>query len=462
MPNDQIAHFHSIIIGSGQAGTPLAFKLARAGRKVALIERRHPGGTCVNVGCTPTKAYVASARRIWAAAHGQDVGVVVPEGAYADLRKIKARKNALVKDSRDGILSGIEKDDNITYFQGEAKFTGHKTVEVNGQQLTAEKVFINTGGQSVIPPVFDKIPHLTNEGMLELEEVPAHLIVVGGSYIGMEFAQMFCRFGSQVTVIERESHLVPKEDESISDQVRLILEEEDIKIHLASNVIKAIENDDHSITLTLENAQGKEQLTGTHVLVAVGRKPNTGALNLQASGITTDEKGFIKVNDYLQTSQEGIFALGDCNGQGAFTHTSYNDFQVVWASLYEEYKPKVSDRVFTYCMYTDPPLARAGMTKKQALQQGFRLLEASYPMSQVARAKEKAETRGMMSAIIDADTGLILGAAILGTGGDEAIGFLLQAMHHQITYDKVRQVMIPHPTLTELIPTMLMEVKEAE
>lgn len=446
--------FDSIIIGSGQAGTPLAFKLASKGKKVAFIEKQTLGGTCLNVGCTPTKAYVASARRIWETHHGEELGIEIPAGSKANLKKIKARKDALIKKSVDGINTGVSQNEQIHFFHGAGSFKAHKVVEVNGEELTAPEIFINVGARTFIPDTFTEIPYLTNESILQLEHIPEHLLIIGGSYIGLEFGQMFRRFGSNVTIIERDSRLVFREDDEVSDAIKNILEQEDIDIHLNSTVLSAKKLDE-GIQITIQNDLKKDVISGSHLLVAVGRTPNTDLLNLKATGLSTDEKGFIPVNDKLETEVEGIFALGDCNGKGAFTHTAYNDYEIIAENMFDGKNRKVSDRILTYGLFIDPPLGRVGLTKKEALEKGHNILEAKRPMNRIARAKEKGETNGFMSAIIDADTNRILGAAILGVGGDEIISSLLNVMNADKPYSIIRDSVQIHPTVSELIPTML-------
>lgn len=448
--------FDAIIIGSGQAGTPLAFKLASKKRKVAFIEKEHFGGTCLNVGCTPTKAYVASARRMWDAQNGEDLGIYIPDGAIADLNKIKARKDAMIKKSVDGIAKGVTDNENITFFKGIAFFTGSKTVKVNNEELTADNIFINVGARPTIPQGFEKVPFHTNESILKLEEIPEHLIIVGGSYIGLEFGQMFRRFGSRVTIIEKSDRIISREDPEISKIIMEFLKEEDIEFRLKANCIGAEKDTDGGVVITLDCDQVEPpKVRGTHLLLAVGRTPNTDLLNLKKTGIRLNSQGFIDVSDILETEVAGIYALGDCNGQGAFTHTAYNDFEIVFENLFEGKNRKVSDRIQTYGLFVDPPLGRAGMSKKEALKKGFTILEAKREMSRIARAKEKGETRGFMSAIIDADTHLILGATVLGVGGDEIISGFLNAMYGSLKYEVIRDSIQIHPTVSELIPTML-------
>jgi len=453
--------FDSIIIGSGQAGTPLIFRMAAAGNKVAFIEREHLGGTCVNDGCTPTKAYVASARRMWEARHGEELGINIPEGASADLRKIKKRKDELVRKMAEGIRSGIRENENITFFEGEARFTGEKTVSVNGEELQAEEIYINTGARPVVPPSFREMNYLTNQSVLQLEEVPEHLIIVGGSYTGLEFGQMFRRFGSRVTIVEKASHILGREDGMICEAIQEILEKDGIEIRLNAECVGGKMNPDNSVTVRVNCDEGDPEINGSHLLVAVGRKPNTDALNPGASGIKTDEKGYIQVNDFLETSVKGVYALGDCNGKGAFTHTSYNDYEIIVANKFEGRERKVSDRVMTYGLYIDPPLGRAGMTKKEAGENDYKILEATMPMHKVSRAAEKGETNGLMNIIVDAATRKILGAAILGVGGDEIISSILHIMYADVPYNVIMDSVKPHPTVSELLPSLLEGLEEA-
>ncbi len=449
-------NFDAIIIGSGQAGTPLVFKMAAKGKKVAFIEKEHLGGTCLNVGCTPTKTYVASARRMWDVKHGEELGIHIPNGAYANLKKIKARKDELIKKSVDGIAAGIEKNENITYFQGEATFIGHKQVQVGNEKLTADQIFINVGGRPFVPEGYENVPYLTSSSILKLEEIPEHLIIVGGSYIGLEFGQMFKRFGSRVTIVEKGDTIIGREDNEVSASILQFLKDDGVEFRLQADCITGQQEKDGSISVTVDcKLGGPPKITGTHLLLAVGRRPNTDTLNLASTGLTTDKRGNIEVDDYLQTKIPGIYALGDCNGKGAFTHTAYNDYEIVAENMFDGKDRKVSDRILTYGLFVDPPMGRAGMTKKEALAKGYKLLEAKREMSRISRAKEKGETNGFMSAIIDADTNRILGACVLGVGGDEIISSLLNIMYADASFEVIRDSVQPHPTISELIPTML-------
>ncbi|WP_373514478.1 FAD-containing oxidoreductase [Persicitalea sp.] len=453
--------FDAIIIGSGQAGTPLVFKMAAQGKKVAFIEKQHLGGTCLNVGCTPTKTYVASARRMWDATNGEALGVMIPKGAYADMKQIKARKDSLIKKSVDGIAGGLEKNENITYFKGEATFIGPKQLAVGEAEMTAEQIFINVGGRPFVPEGFEGVSYLTNESILELEEVPEHLIIVGGSYIGLEFGQMFKRFGSRVTIVEKGDTLIKREDQEVSDTILQFFKDEGIEFRLQATCISGEKEADGGISIQVDcKLGGPPKVSGTHLLLAVGRKPNTNQLNLDKTGVLVDDHGYIEVDDYLQTNVPGIFALGDCNGKGAFTHTAYNDYEIVAENMFAGKDRKVSDRILTYGLFTDPPLGRAGITRKEALSKGINLLEAKREMSRISRAKEKGETNGFMSALIDADTKKIVGACVLGVGGDEIIGSILNVMYADAAYTVIRDSVQVHPTVSELIPTMLESLKE--
>lgn len=452
--------FDAIIIGSGQAGTPLVFKLASKGKKVAFIEKEHVGGTCLNVGCTPTKAYVASARRMWDAQHGEVLGIDIPAGAKADLRKVKARKDALILKSVNGILGGLQSTKNITFFEGEASFTGVKTVQVNGNELFADTIYINVGARALIPSDFEKVNYLDNQSILNLEEIPEHLIIIGGSYIGLEFGQIFRRLGSKVTIIERAETIIGREDKDVSESIYQFLKDEGIDFRLNATCLSGKNNADGSITVSVDCTMGTPEITGSHLLLAVGRTPNTDTLNLAATGVITNQRGYIEVNDYLETNVPGIFALGDCNGKGAFTHTAYNDYEIVAENLFDGKDRKVSDRIITYGLFTDPPLGRVGMTLEQARQTGKKLKVGFRKMSDVARAREKGETNGFMRVVIDAETNKILGASILGTGGDEVISGILNIMYAGASYEIIRDSIQPHPTVSELIPTLLEGLKQ--
>ena len=446
--------FDYIIIGSGQAGIPLAFSLSKEGT-VAIIEKSFLGGTCVNNGCIPTKAYVASARRVWDASHGEELGIEIPEGTKANLKKIKTRKDELVNESRSNIEDAIKRDKKITLYKGEAHFLSNYEIQAGDQKLTAKKIFVNVGARAVVPREYHGITFYTNENIMEITDIPQHLIIIGGSYIGLEFAQIFRRFGSKVTIIERNDRLINREDETVTDVVAEIMKSENINLIFNAKDIKATENNKGGISVTVDN----KEIKGSHLLLAIGRAPNTDTLKLENTTIKLDQKNYIKVNNYCQTNVDGIFAIGDCNGQGAFTHTSYNDFQIVESFLLKKKERKISDRINTYGLFIDPPLGRIGMTKKEALEKGYEILVGYRPMTKVNRAKEKAETLGFMEAVIDAKTNLILGACILGVGGDEIINGITNLMYAKKPYTILRDSIHIHPTVSELIPTMLQDLK---
>ena len=446
--------FDYIIIGSGQAGIPLAFSLSKEGT-VAIIEKSFLGGTCVNNGCIPTKAYVASARRVWDAFHGDDLGVEIPKGTKANLKKIKARKDELVNESRSNIERAIKRDEKITLYHGEAHFLSNYEVKVGDTILTAKKIFINVGARAVVPEEYREVPFYTNENILEITSIPKHLIIIGGSYIGLEFAQIFRRFGSEVTIIERNKQLINREDQTVTDVVAEIMKAEGVNLVFNAKDISVKENKKESIILKT----GTKEINGTHLLLAIGRVPNNDTLQLQNTTIKLDDKKYIIVNNYCQTNVDGIFAIGDCNGQGAFTHTAYNDFQIVKSFLFKKKERKISDRITTYGLFIDPPLGRIGMTKKEALEKGYEILVGYRPMTKVNRAKEKAETLGFMEAVIDAKTNLFLGACVLGVGGDEIINGITNLMYAKKPYTVLRDSIHIHPTVSELIPTMLEDLK---
>ena len=454
--------FDAIIIGSGQAGTPLAFRLAEEGLKVAFIEKEHFGGTCLNTGCTPTKAYVASARRMFDAKNGEAFGITIPVVSKTDLAKVKERKDNLIQDSVKGIRKGIEDNINITHFAGSASFVEEKTITINGEEITADEIYINVGGRPRIPKEYKTVDPLDNQSILELTKLPEHLVIVGGSYIGLEFGQMFSRFGCEVTIVERNSTIISREDEDISASIQKTMENEGVKFRLNATCLGAKRLDGGSICVNVNCDQGEPQVVGTHVLLAIGRVPNSDTLNLEKAGIKTNDQGYIQVNGHLETNVPGIYALGDCNGEGAFTHTAYNDFEIIVNNKFEGGKRKVSDRILTYGLFVDPPLGRAGMTLSQAKETGKKLLVGKREMSKIARAKEKGETDGFMRVIVDADTKQILGASILGVGGDEVISGILNIMTAKQPYTIIRDSVQIHPTVSELLPTLLGELKPLE
>jgi len=454
-----MSSYDAIVIGTGQAGPSLAEQLARAGMRVAIIERGRFGGTCVNNGCTPTKTLVASAYVARLLQRATEYGIRAGGPLRVDMARVKARKDALVVPGSASIEKWLRSLANTSIYKGQARFRDAHTVEVNGTTLTGEKIFLDVGGRPLVPklPGVDKVPYLTNETMMDVDFVPEHLIVVGGSYVGLEFGQMYRRFGSRVTVVEMGPRLVGREDPDVSQGVRDILAAEDIAIRLDARCI-SLEPTDGGVRVALDCSEGAPSATGTHVLLAVGREPNTSELNLAAAGVETDEHGYIRVDEGLRTSAANVYALGDCNGRGAFTHTAYNDYEIVADNLLHGARRKVGDRIPIYALFIDPPLGRVGMTESAARHSGRRVLMGRMPMTKVARAREKGETLGFMKVLVDADSKEILGAAILGVGGDEAVQSLVDAMYGHLPYTVVQHGVRIHPTLSELIPTMLGEL----
>src|SRR4051812_18647141 len=430
--------FDAIIIGSGQAGPSLAVRLAQAGMRTALIEREHLGGTCVNDGCIPTKTLVASARVAHMARVAKHYGVLVGGEVAVDMKAVKARKDTIVQASLDSLASWLGGTENLTLVWGVARFTDVHTVEVNGDALSAPRIFINTGGRPTVPdwPGLSEVPYLTNTSMMALDELPDHLIVAGGSYIGLEFAQMYRRFGSRVTVVEYADRLIAREDADVSDTVREILEAEGIGIHLHVRDI-AVERQGPGVRMTATAGGGPVTLEGSHLLLAVGRVPNTGDLNLEAAGIATDARGYIQVDDELKTSAAGIWAMGDVNGRGAFTHTSYNDFEIVAANLFDNDPRRITDRIPCYALFIDPPLGRAGMTESEVRAKGIKALVGRLDMSSVGRARERGETLGFMKVVVDAGSKKVLGAALLGLNGDEVVHCFLDVMGAGASYTAI-------------------------
>ncbi len=452
-------YFDAVIIGAGQAGPPLAGRLTKAGRTVALVERKHVGGTCVNTGCMPTKAMVASAYAAHLTGRADDYGVRIQGRPEIDFAKVMARKDAVRFNARKNNENWLEDMANCTLVRGHARFIDAHSVSVDGERLKADLFFINTGGRAAIPdyPGLSEIPYLTNVSLLDLERLPSHLAIIGGSYIALEFAQMFRRFGSQVTVIDRGARLIGHEDEDVSAAVKDILASEGIDIRLNAKTLSFSKVGD-GVKITIGD---HPVIEASHVLIATGRRPNTDDLGLDEARVALDAKGYIKVDDHLRTNIDTIYALGDCNGRGAFTHTAYNDFEIVAANLLNGDDRKVSDRIKTYALYIDPPLGRAGMTEREARATGRKLLIGTRPMSRVGRAVEKGETLGFMKVIADARSGEILGASILGTGGDEAVQSILDVMYARKPYTVITRAMHIHPTVSELIPTVFGDMKPA-
>jgi pyruvate/2-oxoglutarate dehydrogenase complex dihydrolipoamide dehydrogenase (E3) component len=455
--------FDAIIIGAGQAGPSLAGRLTAAGMTVAFVERKLFGGTCVNTGCTPTKTLIASAYAAHLARRAADFGVLLEGSVRVDMKRVKARADAVVAASREGVEQSLRGMDGCTVFEGHARFEGPDRVRVGGELLAAPRVFVNVGARAFVPdmPGVNEVPFLNNRSMLELDRLPEHLIVVGGSYVGLEFAQMYQRFGAEVTVVEKSPHLISREDEEVSEAIREILLGEGVNVRTGAECISLAPHE-LGVEVGVNCVEGEPTSIGSHVLLAVGRRPNTDDLGLEAAGVERDARGYIKVDDGLATNVPGVWALGDCNGRGAFTHTAYNDYEIVAANLLDGESRRVSKRVPAYALYVDPPLGRVGMTEREARATGRPLLVGSRPMTRVGRAVEKGETRGLMKVVVDAETRRILGAAILGTGGDEAIHGVLDIMNADVPYDVLAHAMPIHPTVSELIPTMLGEMRPAE
>lgn len=452
--------FDAIIVGAGQAGPPLAGRLTKAGWKVALIERKLFGGTCVNTGCIPTKTLIASAYAAQLARRAAEYGVKIAAPVEIDMKAVKSRKDAISGKSRTGVESWLRGMENCAVYQGTARFESSSSMRVGNDLLTAEHIFLNVGGRASTRGIegIDAIPYLTNSTMMDVDFVPEHLIVVGGSYIGLEFGQMYRRFGSKVTIVEKGSRLLGREDEDVSTNVREILENEGIEIRVNATCIR-LEKHGAGGAIHLTCEAGDPEVVGSHVLLAVGRQPNTDDLDLHKAGVLVDEHGFIVVDDQLRSNVPGIWAMGDCNGKGAFTHTSYNDFEIVAANLLDNDPRRVSDRILAYAVYTDPPLGRAGMTEADVRKSGKPALMGTRPMTKVGRAVEKGEPQGFMKILVDAESKKIVGASILGTGGDEAIHCILDIMYTGVPYLTQQRAVHIHPTVSELIPTVLGDLK---
>jgi len=454
--------FDAIVIGAGQAGPSLTNRLTAAGMKVAMIERGKFGGTCVNTGCMPTKTLVASAHVAHLARRGADYGVILDSSIRIDMHRVRNRAATVSNNASRGVEDWLRGMTGCTVFQGTARFEGPTQVSVGAERLSAPRIFLNVGGRAVVPEMsgLNEISYLTNSSILELERVPEHLVVIGGSYIGLEFAQMYRRFGAEVTVVEMGPRLIGREDADVSEAVRDILEKEGIKIRTSAECISFAKGNP-GVRVGVNCRQGDPEILGSDVLLAVGRKPNTDDLGLERAGVKTDSRGYVLVNEDLQTNVSGIWALGDCNGRGAFTHTSYNDYEIVAANLLDGETRRVSERVPGYALYIDPPLGRVGMTEAQVHATARPYLLATRPMTRVGRAVEKDETQGFMKLLADPTTRQILGASILGTGGDEAIHGILDAVNAKTPYDRLRWAVPIHPTVSELIPTLIGDLRPA-
>ena len=455
--------FDAIIIGAGQSGPFLAAKLAGAGQKVAVIERTHIGGTCVNDGCTPTKTLVASARAAWAARHAAEFGVVLKGGVSVDMRAIKARKDKVVNASVTSLTDWLGGLETLEYIKGSGSFVSPTEVAVNGRTLSAPQIFLNPGATASVPdwPGLETVSYLTNATMMDLDVLPDHLVIAGASYIGLEFAQMYARFGAKVTVIERGPRRASREDEDISASIREILEADGVSF-LFDTTVEGVARAGSGILLSLLTGERRASIEASHLLIALGRTPNSADLNLEAAGLETDKRGFIPVDDHLKTKVPGIWAMGDINGRGAFTHTSYNDFEIVADNVLDHGDRSIAKRIPVYGLFIDPPLGRIGISETEARKSGKKVLMGVMPMAKVSRAKERGETQGLMKVLVDAETKRVLGAAILGIGGDEIVHSLLQLMAGDLPYTSMMHTVHIHPTVTELIPTLLADLKPLE
>ena len=447
--------FDAIVIGAGQAGPALCARLDREGLRTALVERKLLGGTCVNVGCIPTKTLVASARAAHVARRGGEFGFSAGE-IRVDMGAVKRRKDAVVQHSTDGLAGWIGGMRNVTLLRGQARFTGPRALEVGGRALQAERIFINVGGRALVPdmPGIREVPYLTNSTMMNVERVPEHLLIIGGSYIGLEFAQMYRRFGSKITVVEKFDKLLPREDDDVTAEIRAILEREGVTIRTGPQCM-SLAKMNGQVSVRLECQSDEPVAQGSHVLLAVGRAPNTHDLGLKEAGIETDSRGYIKVDDQCRASAEGVWCMGDANGRGAFTHTSWNDYEIVAANLFDNDARKISERIPCYALFIDPPLGRVGMNEAEAKASGRKLLRGKMPMARVGRAREAGETQGFMKVLADAETKELLGAAILGLNGDEIVHSLLDVMYAKKPYTTIERAVHIHPTVTELVPTLL-------
>jgi len=447
--------YDAIVIGAGQAGPALCARLDREGLKTALIERKLLGGTCVNVGCVPTKTLVASARAAHMARRGAEYGFSVGE-VRVDMRSVKARKDGVVRQSVDGLTKWVTGMKNVDLLHGHARLTASHTLEVEGRVLRADKIFLNVGGRALVPdiPGIGSVPYLTNSSMMEVDQVPEHLVIIGGSYIGLEFAQAYRRFGAEVTVVEKSDKLLPREDDDIAAEIRAILEREGVVIRTGAECM-AISKKGERIVIGLECKSGEPIAEGSHLLLAVGRVPNTHDLGLEKAGVATDARGYVVVDDQCRTSADGVWCMGDANGKGAFTHTSWNDYEIVAANLFDNDPRKISDRIPCYALFIDPPLGRVGMNEAEARKSGRKVLAGKMLMTRVGRAREAGETQGFMKVLVDAETKELLGAAILGLNGDEIVHSLLDVMYAKKPYTTIQRAVHIHPTVTELIPTLL-------
>ena len=453
--------FDAVVVGAGQAGPSLAERLGKSGRKVALIERKLVGGTCVNTGCIPTKAMVASAYAAQLGRRASEYGVHAGD-IHVDMELVWKRTRGIAEQSRGSVESWIGDMQNVTLLRGHATFESPHSLRVDDTVIEADEFFLNVGGRAVTPdfPGIDTVPFLTNVGIMDLRELPRHLVIVGGSYIGLEFGQMFRRFGAEVTIVERGERLLPREDPEVSAAIVDILEREGIALHLGAECIE-LHGKAGEVSIVARCADPRMEVHGTHLLLAVGRRPNTDMLGLDKADVATDEHGYIVVDDQCRTNVEGIWAMGDCNGKGAFTHTSYNDYEIVAANLLDKEPRRISDRILTYALFIDPPLARIGLSEQEAVRKGHDVLVGVRPMTRVGRAIERGETLGFMKVIVDGSNNQLLGASILGVNGDEAIHCLLDTMYAQAPYQTVTHAVHIHPTVAELLPTTLQSLQPA-
>ncbi|HTI83781.1 MAG TPA: FAD-containing oxidoreductase [Acetobacteraceae bacterium] len=452
-----MATYDAIIIGTGQAGPALARRLAGAGMKVAIAERGRFGGTCINTGCTPTKTLVASAYAAHMARRGAEFGFSAGD-VTVDMKRVKARKDHVVELSNHGVERSLKGLENCRVYEGHARFVGPHDVQVGSETLSAERIFINVGGRAAIPdiPGLDQVPYLNNSSMMDVDFLPRHLLVLGGSYIGLEFGQIYRRFGSEVTIVELGPRLIGREDEDVSDTIAGFLAKEGITISLNAKCLR-VRKDGSDVVMTVDCA-GTSEVRGSHLLIATGRRPNTDDLGLDRAGVNVDARGYIAVDDELRTNVPGIWALGDCNGRGAFTHTSWNDYEITAANLLDGDHRRVSDRIAAYALYTDPPLGRCGMTEADVRKSGRRALIGKIAMEDVSRAFEKSETEGFMKILVDADSKEILGASFLGLSGDEVIHCMLDTMYAKAPYTVLEHAMHIHPTVAEFIPSILQDL----
>jgi len=452
--------FDAIVIGTGQSGPALAVRLATAGWKVAIVERARYGGTCVNTGCIPTKTLIASAYAAHLARRAADYGVMIDTPVSVDMRRVKTRKDQVAGEASAGVEKWLKRTANVTVIEGHARFDSATTVRVNDEVLEAGKIFVNVGCRALVPPMpgLEGSGYLTNSSIMDVDFLPEHLVIIGGSYIGLEFGQMYRRFGARVTVIEKAPQIIAREDSDVIEAVTTILRDDGVTIETGAECMQ-VEKRGTGIAVKLDCAGSPREVEGSHLLLAVGRVPNTDDLELDKAGVTTDARGYITVDDKLNCSVPGVWAIGDCNGRGAFTHTSYNDYEIVAGNLLDGANRSVKDRLNAYALFIDPPLGRVGMTDTEIRKSGRRALVGMRPMTRVGRAVEKGETKGFMKIAVAADSKEILGAAILGTGGDEAVHCILDMMYAKAPYTLLQRAMHIHPTVSELIPTILGELK---